>query len=71
MFVDLVGSTALSSRLDPEEMREILHAYQDAVTGEVCRMGVILPSSWATEFWPILAGPARRRTIPSAQSRPV
>lgn len=39
MFVDLVGSTALSSRLDPEEMREILHAYQNAVTGEVARLG--------------------------------
>jgi len=39
MFVDLVGSTALSSRLDPEEMREILHAYQNAVIGEVARVG--------------------------------
>ena len=28
MFCDLVGSTALSSRLDPEDMREILRAYQ-------------------------------------------
>ncbi|MGF9764390.1 adenylate/guanylate cyclase domain-containing protein [Microvirga sp. 0TCS3.31] len=39
MFVDLVGSTALSSRLDPEEMREVLHAYQNAVTGEIARVG--------------------------------
>lgn len=38
MFVDLVGSTALSSRLDPEEMREVLHAYQNAVTGEIARV---------------------------------
>ena len=37
MFVDLVGSTELSSRLDPEEMREVLRAYQDAVAGEVLR----------------------------------
>ena len=37
MFVDLVGSTALSGRLDPEEMREVLRAYQDAVAGEVAR----------------------------------
>ena len=27
MFVDLVGSTALSARLDPEDMREIIGAY--------------------------------------------
>ena len=33
MFVDLVGSTALSARLDPEETGEVLRAYQDAVRG--------------------------------------
>jgi class 3 adenylate cyclase len=38
MFVDLVGSTALSSRLDPEEMRNVLRAYQNAVAGEVGRI---------------------------------
>jgi class 3 adenylate cyclase/predicted ATPase len=27
MFVDLVGSTALAARLDPEDMREIIRAY--------------------------------------------
>jgi len=37
MFVDLVGSTALSARLDPEEMGELLRAYQDVVAGEVLR----------------------------------
>ena len=37
MFCDLVGSTALSRRLDPEEMREVLRAYQNAVTGEIAR----------------------------------
>ena len=37
MFVDLVGSTALSARLDPEEMGKVLRAYQDAVAGEVLR----------------------------------
>jgi class 3 adenylate cyclase/predicted ATPase/energy-coupling factor transporter ATP-binding protein EcfA2 len=28
MFCDLVGSTALSARLDPEDMREVMTAYQ-------------------------------------------
>ncbi|HET6160361.1 MAG TPA: AAA family ATPase [Dongiaceae bacterium] len=37
MFVDLVGSTALSSRLDPEEMREVIRSYQNAVAGEIIR----------------------------------
>jgi len=31
MFCDLVGSTALSSRLDPEEYREVIGAYHHAV----------------------------------------
>jgi class 3 adenylate cyclase/predicted ATPase len=29
MFCDLVGSTALSTRLDPEEMREVIRSYQE------------------------------------------
>ena len=36
MFCDLVGSTALSTRLDPEDLREIIAAYHRAVT-EVVR----------------------------------
>jgi class 3 adenylate cyclase/predicted ATPase len=39
MFVDLVGSTQLSTRLDPEEMREVLRAYQNAAVGEIARFG--------------------------------
>ncbi len=30
MFCDLVGSTALSERLDPEDLREVIGGYQDA-----------------------------------------
>ena len=37
LFCDLVGSTALSVRLDPEEMQEVLRSYQNAVAGEVTR----------------------------------
>ena len=32
MFCDLVGSTELSHSLDPEELRDIVQAYQGAVT---------------------------------------
>jgi class 3 adenylate cyclase/tetratricopeptide (TPR) repeat protein/energy-coupling factor transporter ATP-binding protein EcfA2 len=39
MFVDLVGSTALSARLDPEVMREVIRAYQAAVAAELERFG--------------------------------
>jgi class 3 adenylate cyclase/predicted ATPase len=37
MFVDLVGSTELSRRLDPEVMRDLIRAYQDACAGVVAR----------------------------------
>jgi class 3 adenylate cyclase/predicted ATPase len=37
MFVDLVGSTALSARLDPEDLRQVIRGYQNAVAGEVAR----------------------------------
>ena len=37
MFVDLVGSTALSATLDPEDMREVIRAYQNTVAGEIER----------------------------------
>jgi class 3 adenylate cyclase len=37
MFCDLVGSTALSSALDPEEMGDLIRAYQNPVTGEIMR----------------------------------
>ncbi|MCZ6524861.1 MAG: AAA family ATPase, partial [Alphaproteobacteria bacterium] len=39
MFVDLVGSTALSERLDPEDLREVLRAYQETCAESVGRFG--------------------------------
>ena len=35
MFCDLVGSTELSARLDPEDLRDVIAAYHRAVTGVV------------------------------------
>jgi class 3 adenylate cyclase/predicted ATPase len=35
MFCDLVGSTELSTRLDPEDLREVIAAYHRAVAGVV------------------------------------
>ncbi|HEY0909541.1 MAG TPA: adenylate/guanylate cyclase domain-containing protein, partial [Bradyrhizobium sp.] len=39
MFCDLVGSTALSARMDPEDLREVLSAYQRCATETVRRFG--------------------------------
>ena len=37
VFVDLVGSTELSRRLDPEDLRDVMRRYQDAVAGSIAR----------------------------------
>ncbi len=37
MFADLVGSTRLSQQLDPEDLREISRAYQDAAKSAIGR----------------------------------
>jgi class 3 adenylate cyclase/predicted ATPase len=39
MFSDLVGSTALSARMDPEDLREIISAYQRCVAETVQHFG--------------------------------
>jgi class 3 adenylate cyclase/tetratricopeptide (TPR) repeat protein len=39
MFSDLVGSTALSARMDPEDLREVISTYQKCVAETVGRFG--------------------------------
>jgi class 3 adenylate cyclase len=39
MFCDLVGSTALSARLDPEDMREIIGAYHRCCAEQIDKAG--------------------------------
>jgi hypothetical protein len=39
VFSDLVGSTALSTRMDPEDLREVISAYQKCVAETVGRFG--------------------------------
>ena len=37
LFCDMVGSTALSEKLDPEDLRDVMRAYQDACAGAIHR----------------------------------
>ena len=39
VFVDLVGSTALSAQLDPEDLREIFHQYHRCCASEINKAG--------------------------------
>jgi class 3 adenylate cyclase len=38
LFCDLVGSTALAARLDPEDLREIIGVYHRCVGDTVARL---------------------------------
>jgi TOMM system kinase/cyclase fusion protein len=39
MFCDLVGSTALSEQLDPEELRDVVRAYHETCAGAISHYG--------------------------------
>ena len=71
MFADLVGSTALSTRLDPEDLREIIGAYHRCCAEVKSRsLAVLLPDTWATACSPISAIRRRMKTTPSARYAP-
>ena len=48
MFCDLVGSTALSTRLDPEDLRELIGGYHRASPRRSAASTALSPSTWAT-----------------------
>jgi class 3 adenylate cyclase len=39
MFADLVGSTTIAERLEPEDFRDLMHVWRNCVTGLVVRYG--------------------------------
>src|SRR6516225_6023367 len=50
MFSDLVGSTALSARMDPEDLRELISAYQKCVTEAVRHFAIYSLQSMAVSL---------------------
>jgi class 3 adenylate cyclase len=67
MFSDLVGSTALSTRMDPEDLREVISAYQKCVAETVRRFGGFVAKYMgdACSYTSVIR--KRTRTTPSAQ----
>jgi class 3 adenylate cyclase len=51
MFSDLVGSTALSARMDPEDLREVISAYQKCVAETVQRSGGLVAKVWVLVYF--------------------
>ena len=70
MFCDLVGSTALSARMDPEDLREVISAYQNALPSPYAASAGSSPSTWATACSSISAIRKPTRTTPSARCGP-
>jgi class 3 adenylate cyclase len=61
MFCDLVGSTALSARLDPEDIREVIGAYHRCCARVIGRGSGFVAKYRATGCLPISANPSCRR----------
>ena len=65
MFSDLVGSTALSARMDPEDLREVISAYQNCVADTVRRFGGFVAKYMGDGVSFTLGIPKPTRTTPS------
>ena len=68
MFCDLVGSTALSARMDPEDLREVISAYQKCVARPCSVSAASWPNTWATAC-SLFRISARHRPYISPRSR--
>ena len=62
LFADLVGSTALADREDPERTRVLLERFYDAMADEIGHAGGTVEKFAATRSWPSSASRRRSRT---------
>ena len=67
MFCDLVGSTPMSSRLDPEDMREVIGSYHRCVADEVSRFDGFIAKYMGDGVLTISATLRPMRTTPNGR----
>ena len=67
MFSDLVDSTVLSGRMDPEDLREVISAYQKCVAETVQRFGGFVAKYMGDGVLIYSGIPKHMRTTPSEQ----
>ena len=67
MFCDLVGSTPLSSKLEPEDLREVIAAYHRAVAEVVTRLDGLISRYMGDGVWFISATHKRMRIMPNGR----
>jgi class 3 adenylate cyclase len=70
IFSDLVGSTALSARMDPEDLREVVSAYQKCVSDVVRHFGGFVAKYLGDGVLVYFDTPRRTRTTPSVRCAP-
>ncbi|HVS63106.1 MAG TPA: AAA family ATPase [Thermoanaerobaculia bacterium] len=75
LFCDLVGSTELSSRLDPEDLRELVSAYQRAADEVIGRFGGHVAQHLGDGLlvyfgWPLAHGNDAERAVRAALALP-
>ena len=63
-FCDLVGSTAIAARLDPEEYRELLEEYADTVSPEIVRRGGVVNQMAGDGLMALFGAPVAREDAP-------
>ena len=65
MFCDLVGSSELSVRLDPEDLRRVIGAYHTCIKEIIGRYQGMIADIWGTASSPISATPRRTKMMPN------
>jgi len=66
LFCDMVGSSEIAARLDPEEWRETVAAYHRAAAEAITVTAAMLRNTLAMVSWPCSAGLKRTKMMPSA-----
>ena len=66
MFCDLVGSTSLAAKLDPEDWRNPVGSYLDAASAAVTSLGGHVLKKLGDGLMALFGYPRRRRTTASA-----
>lgn len=69
MFCDMVGSTALSSRLDPEDLREVVRFYQNLCAGIIGRHGGFIAAFHGDGILVYFGYPQAREDAPESAIR--
>jgi hypothetical protein len=69
MFSDLVGSTALSALMDPEDLREVISASQTCIAETVNRTTDVVAGLWKTPAAALVAQPDREHQTTNLEVR--